>query len=712
MTVRPLDLCPVEVTGAIRRELPPKVEICPTKKVLKLPSFEELTTPIFSAETISSEAVSSKMSEAVLILHGGASTPEEFSSHTVESTPIKKFFIRTRHRHEELATPPPITSIRKIYTEESEEVASFCRAFFSSRFIRQLYKGEDISFLKQVVLPTLLHARDEIIQQKKREESPCEYVITTKKYPAYPGYEMEFDLSSLPEESVFKATHEAGEAISCKLKADGTFVFSIPSYRLRGSTKKAVLKILSSLAHPHVFHKMVKISVNTEKRESARVLNEVATEFERSIFLIADRTQYPIVKLLCKEGKPFKAYAKERIDVSTYLKLITQASDRTPESAYSFLMTILTICIQMTEQLYELHKKHVIHNDVKPQNFLVQENPISRRINLLLWDFGLSTFDDASSVTSARYFGTDGYFIPGAPHSYAKDKFALGKTFENILFKVEHVTRFAFRHQNPRSRLYHELFQEIKAGIKLISEGLTANKYNILAVSPEAGSAYRITQLDYANQDISLGPSGDVQKRLLSMQQNLFRSFHAVEDLRLHDVYYTLLEKLLGSVLDVKTLSEAESTLLRARFLFRDAVFDSANQDLLFDQLKRKLNETLLRKIKRIVVENDKRIDDRVGCCFTLHASGSRELKRYFDRIKPFLRERFESVENFRRYDFKSLEVQIYKAVKHSAIEQACILNIVSADLCIISEGNKLKIIDNSTPELKDLDILLPATTD
>lgn len=78
--------------------------------------------------------------------------------------------------------------------------------------------------------------------------------------------------------------------------------------------------------------------------------------------------------------------------------------------------------------MYTLHRDHMIHRDIKPQNILVSNDKV------LFADFGVSKQVQDYTATMV---GTPLYFSPEQfeqkPYSTKADIFALGLVFINIL---------------------------------------------------------------------------------------------------------------------------------------------------------------------------------------------------------------------------------------------------------------------------------------
>lgn len=95
--------------------------------------------------------------------------------------------------------------------------------------------------------------------------------------------------------------------------------------------------------------------------------------------------------------------------------------------------------VQMIECLEELHSRNEFHRDIKPQNFLVEDQ------EMVVSDFGLTTEvgSDTAFTRSSVYWGTHGFIPPeflhgGFKHADATgDIFMLGKTIYVLLTNRE-----------------------------------------------------------------------------------------------------------------------------------------------------------------------------------------------------------------------------------------------------------------------------------
>lgn len=85
--------------------------------------------------------------------------------------------------------------------------------------------------------------------------------------------------------------------------------------------------------------------------------------------------------------------------------------------------------IQAAEALQHAHDHHIIHQDVKPSNFLIRENPNDpNHPDLLLMDFGVARLTNATATSNQLVQGTPAYMPPEQWESKpvpASDQYAL-----------------------------------------------------------------------------------------------------------------------------------------------------------------------------------------------------------------------------------------------------------------------------------------------
>jgi serine/threonine protein kinase len=89
-------------------------------------------------------------------------------------------------------------------------------------------------------------------------------------------------------------------------------------------------------------------------------------------------------------------------------------------------------CCQAAEAIQYIHKKGVIHSDLRPENFLLHSDSESKsKLDLLLCDFGGSTNGDIDG----GHLPDSGFFNPSKPWVSTKDVdiFSLGSIFYTIM---------------------------------------------------------------------------------------------------------------------------------------------------------------------------------------------------------------------------------------------------------------------------------------
>lgn len=128
----------------------------------------------------------------------------------------------------------------------------------------------------------------------------------------------------------------------------------------------------------------------------------------------------------------------EKIDtklLKIYLFLEKKGSDlykvvKTRKSYTKQIMWILDMCIKTTKALMNLHSLNLVHRDIKPQNYLIGEDPDTMVVTPILNDFDLTVENNKkhSSIGGTRFYKapeSDSGEVTKTP----QDVFSLGRLF-------------------------------------------------------------------------------------------------------------------------------------------------------------------------------------------------------------------------------------------------------------------------------------------
>lgn len=165
------------------------------------------------------------------------------------------------------------------------------------------------------------------------------------------------------------------------------------------------------------------------------VLTHLNTEAENSPFFVSFVEGPKIIRI---NGEVHVALLMEHIPNSSNLTAFLRK--RTDEGNPLKTEEVLSLMKQLLEALTELEAAKVIVRDIKPDNILVQEDPVTEKLTIKLIDFGFGYETDeefSSPFPPDKMFGTPFYFSPEeidySYYSFQQDLWKMGVTFYNIL---------------------------------------------------------------------------------------------------------------------------------------------------------------------------------------------------------------------------------------------------------------------------------------
>ncbi len=214
--------------------------------------------------------------------------------------------------------------------------------------------------------------------------------------------------------------------------------------------------------------------------EDERIGQQVAMKVSRTdrpIYQKSDEAQ-DTIRLFQREARaiarldhpqilPLYSYGEERLNGTnlTYLVMpyrpegsfldwLQQRNSSEPLS----LQDVAYFIEQAADALQYAHDKQIIHQDVKPSNFMIRTNSEDPdHPDLLLADFGIAKLSNATSHTSLSVRGTPTYMAPeqwGSEPIQASDQYALAVMAYELL--TGHPPFFG----RPEQLLYHHLTSE------------------------------------------------------------------------------------------------------------------------------------------------------------------------------------------------------------------------------------------------------------
>ncbi|MGK5092002.1 SpoIIE family protein phosphatase [Deltaproteobacteria bacterium TL4] len=173
------------------------------------------------------------------------------------------------------------------------------------------------------------------------------------------------------------------------------------------------------------------------------ILKYLNEEFPSPISLGRFQSEYELLKELEGHGVP-QVYALEKVEQSVLLVMrddqATFSLKQLIERQTLSLAQMLDYAIQIAETLGKIHKKGIIHKDIKPHNIVL----ISESSQLILIDFGIATRlkEETTDIDiSTAVEGTMAYISPEQTGrmnrcvDYRTDLYSLGVTFYELFGK-------------------------------------------------------------------------------------------------------------------------------------------------------------------------------------------------------------------------------------------------------------------------------------
>jgi len=119
---------------------------------------------------------------------------------------------------------------------------------------------------------------------------------------------------------------------------------------------------------------------------------------------------------------------------------------------------VVNLIMNVCEILEFIHKRGVLHKDLKPNNILIQQ--VNKVPYPVLIDFGIASLDGEESEL---IFGTPAYSSPeqikGSPVDQRSDIYALGMLLGCLLLKIQQSTDYHHSHNKSRQNMLNALKQ-------------------------------------------------------------------------------------------------------------------------------------------------------------------------------------------------------------------------------------------------------------
>ncbi|HOV14836.1 MAG TPA: serine/threonine-protein kinase PknK, partial [Spirochaetota bacterium] len=191
------------------------------------------------------------------------------------------------------------------------------------------------------------------------------------------------------------------------------------------------------------------------------------------------------------------------------------------------LKLFLKIAIKMVNVLSEIHKKHIIHKDIKPHNILIN----SKTLEVKVIDFGISsqfTKETQKIVNPDKLEGTLFYISPeqtgrmNRSIDYRTDFYSLGITFYEMLTgkipfettdPIELVHSHIAKLPIPPDKINKDIPQVIsKIVMKLISKNAEDRYQSSFGIKNDLEKCYKMLETTGVISDFDIG-SGDISDR-------------------------------------------------------------------------------------------------------------------------------------------------------------------------------------------------------
>lgn len=362
-------------------------------------------------------------------------------------------------------TPPSLRSSPTIdYDQSHPSVLAFYEAYKASPQIHNLTR-EDHDFLRAVIIPNFLIARDILIEAHRSD--PTKTFILTEKQGAncpimnFGELTKAFGLLNsatsyfLSLAAPASSSKERRAFMGVKIYPTGDIQYHLPEKKLGGKEKKAPIKIGSHAESPESFELFVKLSSHIPPTPEKRAA--FLDEFVLAEQLIPESKQALFFNRNPETGRPSpisdltaaKPQAKLRPRTELF-ELINSSLLQgvgiplTTEELKVKLTQFFEIVTGMLSDADYINRRGFVHCDIKAENFLIERQVDSRgqeHIITIAWDFG---FSKPIGFIPTNHFGTPGYIIgatktasgkvtyekPGRKIVRERDLFAIGKVFD------------------------------------------------------------------------------------------------------------------------------------------------------------------------------------------------------------------------------------------------------------------------------------------